>query len=74
MGFENIFTIHNFAPPTMNLLGNYGSDFFSGDEAFVVRAPTPRRSVNGRTYAHLPLLLPTLVLVLARYVLPTDKP
>ena len=36
----------------MNLLGNYGSD----DEDFVVGAPTPHTTVNGRTHAHLLIL------------------
>ena len=64
MGFEILIQIygirkylHNFAPPSMNLLlETYGSDSSSDDEDFVVRAPTPRTTVNGRTYAHLLIL------------------
>ena len=35
----------------------YGSDSSSDDEDFIVRAPTPRISMNGRTHAHLLILL-----------------
>ena len=65
MGFEILIQIygiwkylHNFAPPSMNLLlETYGSDSSSDDEDFVVRAPTPRTTVNGRKHAHLLNLL-----------------
>ena len=81
MGFEILIQIygiwkylHNFAPPSMNLLlETYGSDSSSDDEDFVVRAPTPRTTVNGRTHAHLPNLLSYYLLTNPDFA-PTERP
>ena len=55
------------------LLETYGSDSSSDDEDFVVRAPTPRTTVNGRTHAHLPNLLSYYLLTNPDFA-PTERP
>ena len=55
------------------LLETYGSDSSSDDEDFVVRAPTPRTTVNGRTHAHLLILLSYYLLTNPDFA-PTERP
>ena len=57
----------------MNLLGTYGSDYSSGDEDFVESSQTSRTSMNGRTHAHLLILLSYYLLTNPDFA-PTERP
>ena len=57
----------------MNLLETYGSDYSSDDEDFVVSYQTPRTSMNGRTHAHLLILLSYYLLTNPDFA-PTERP
>ena len=57
----------------MNLLETYGSDYSSDDEDFVESSQMPRTSMNGRTHAHLFILLSYYLLTNPDFA-PTERP